>query len=266
MSSSARRAITVLQALSASDVPLGVTAIAAKTGSVAGTAFRSLDALERGGFVTRYQSSSQYQLGETAARLKHALYSQFALRRLCLPFLHRLAFATSESCSLVVPVGWYAVRIAVVRGTSFVRSSVHTGIVGLVDEHPAGEALLAFAPDADLERFCAFASEERGRPASASDYLLRLGHIRRQGYATEESESGSALVAFPVSHGNRAAAAIVIEGAVESKVADEGTGHDGCLAMVREMEGALAKAATTPDELNPFHHIDPASIRFPQLR
>ena len=66
MSSSAKRALRILEFVSDSDHPLGVTEIARVLSLAPATVFRSLDALSRADLVSRYQASSRYVLGAGA--------------------------------------------------------------------------------------------------------------------------------------------------------------------------------------------------------
>ena len=70
MSSSAKRALKIVEVLSGADRPLGVTEIARALALPPGTVFRGLDALLRAGLVARYQASSRYVPGPLAERLR----------------------------------------------------------------------------------------------------------------------------------------------------------------------------------------------------
>ena len=59
MSSSAKRALRILEFVSDGVHPLGVTEIARSLSLAPATVFRSLDALARADLVSRYQSSSR---------------------------------------------------------------------------------------------------------------------------------------------------------------------------------------------------------------
>jgi DNA-binding transcriptional ArsR family regulator len=127
MSSSAKRALRILEFVSDSDHPLGVTEIARVLSLAPATVFRSLDALSRADLVSRYQSSSRYVLGAAADRLCQSLIARFRIRELSLPYLRQLASVSGESASLHVRLGWYSVRIASAPGTAEVTNAPAIG-------------------------------------------------------------------------------------------------------------------------------------------
>ena len=67
MSSSAARALRILETVGAAERPLGPTEIGQALGIAAGTAFRGLDALERAGYLARFQASPKFVLGKSVA-------------------------------------------------------------------------------------------------------------------------------------------------------------------------------------------------------
>ena len=265
MSSSARRALRILETVGRAERPLGVTEIARALGISAGTVFRGLDALERSGFVARYQASSRLVLGPTVSRLRHSVLARFPIREICLPYLRQLAFASGETTSLTVPVGYYALRLAAAPGTNEVTTSPSLGEVRpLVAAGGAGSAILAFAPADAAKRHAAWVKRAALRADLPSAAALEA--VRRRGFAVDETAfaSGRAAIAFPVRQDGRAIAAIAIEGPViELKTLDLKTlaanaELDRWIGIVRTIE-ALARARPALF-VNPFDHIDPDSI------
>ena len=70
MSSSARRALRILETVGAAERPVGATEVGRALGLSAGTVFRGLDALERAGYVARFQASARYVLGASVGGLR----------------------------------------------------------------------------------------------------------------------------------------------------------------------------------------------------
>src|SRR5258708_34540901 len=97
MSSSARRALTILETVGAAGRRQGVTEIARALDLAPGTVFRGLDALERAGYVGRYQASSRYVLGGAVNRLRRSLFARFHIPDVCLPYLQQLALPSGET-------------------------------------------------------------------------------------------------------------------------------------------------------------------------
>jgi DNA-binding IclR family transcriptional regulator len=258
MSSSARRALRILETVGAADRALGVTEIGRRLDVTAGTVFRSLDALERAGYIARYQSSARYVLGPTVSRLRQSIFARFPIRQICLPYLRQLAFASGETTSLTVPLGWYGLRLAAAPGTNEVTTSPSLGEVRPLAASSAGKAILAFETAERSARYAAWTRRHGGR----ADMLeAELRGIRRRGFMVEETvfASGRASLAVPVRHGGRAIAAIAIEGPVLSL--DHAGLHedlDRWIQIVRTIE-AMAGARPALFE-NPFDHLDPNEI------
>jgi DNA-binding IclR family transcriptional regulator len=260
MSGSARRALRILETVGTSDRPLGVTEIGRRLDIAAGTAFRGLDALERGGYLGRYQASSRYVLGATIARLRQSIFARFPIREICLPYLRQLAFASGETASLSVPVGWYALRIAAAPGINEVNNAPALGEVRALAAGSAGKAILAFQPAGQFTRYVAWARKHAA--GTAPDALdTELNVIRKRGFQVEETAfaSGRASLALPLRHGERAIAAIAIEGPVLNL--DHKEFHDdlGRWIDIAHMVEALARARPALFE-NPFDHVDAESI------
>ena len=261
MSSSARRALRILETVGAAAVPLGVTEIARRLDLPPGTVFRGLDALERTGYVARYQSSSRHVLGATVARLRQSLFAGFHIREVCLPYLRQLAFASGETTSLTVPIGWYAVRIAAAPGTNEVTSSPPLGEVQPLYRSAAGKGLLAFDALDAVPRLMGWARRQKLRPPLPGALVAELDEIRERGFAVERTEfaAGHAALAVPVRDGARAIAAIAVEGPVLDLARPDY--HDD-LARWRDIVRAIEGLVRARPALfrNPFQHLDPDAI------
>jgi len=245
MSSSAARALRILETVGAAERPLGPTEIGQALGIAAGTAFRGLDALERAGYLARFQASPKFVLGKSVAALRRSLLVRFPIRDVTAPYLRQLAFASGETCSLTVRLGRQALRIAAAPGASEVTSAPPLGAVRPLTEGCAGRAILAFLPDAP----------EAKRLARA------LAEIRRRGFATEETAfaRGRAALAFPLRRDGQAIAAIAIEGPVVA-LADPAA-HDD-LPRWRDIVASVERLAQARPALfaGPFDHLDPDDI------
>jgi DNA-binding IclR family transcriptional regulator len=261
MSSSARRALRILQTVGAGDRPLGVTEIGRRLDLPPGTVFRGLDALERAGYVARYRESSRYVLGGTVARLRQNLFAGFPIRDICTPYLRQLAFASGETTSLTVPVGWYAVRIAAAPGTNEVTSSAPLGQVRLLASDVAGRAILAFQPRATDASFSAWAARHGRRSPPFQTLAADLRAIRERGFAVEETAfaRGRAALALPICGADRAIAAISVDGPVLD-LGDPAYHSDLArwVEIVRPLENLVR--ARPMLFVNPFDHLDPDGI------
>ena len=259
-SSSARRALRILETVGMAERPLGVTDIARRLDLPPGTVFRGLDALASQGYVARFQASSRYVLGEGVGRLRQSLFAGFHIREVCLPYLRQLAFASGETTSLSVPIGWYAVRIAAAPGTNEVTSSPPLGEVRTLGEGAAAKALLALSPPDAVSRFLAWA-RKRDLRWPAAPLQAELRDIRAHGFAIERTEfaAGHAALALPVRGAQRALAAIAIEGPVLDLARPDY--HDDFARWI-EIARAIETLIRARPALfrNPFEHLDPDSI------
>ena len=244
MSSSARRALRILETVGAAERPLGATEIGRALRLSPATAFRGLDALERAGYATRFQASTRFVLGKSTAALRQSLLARFPVRDVAMPYLRQLAFASGETVSLTVRLGWYGLRIAAAHGTNEVTNALPLGAVRRLADGVAGRAILAFLPE--------------GASASATK---PLADIRKRGFATEETAfaHGRAAVAFPIRRGDQAVAAVTIEGPVLDLARP--TAHAD-LPHWREIVASLERLAAARPALfaGPFDHLDPDDI------
>jgi DNA-binding IclR family transcriptional regulator len=261
---SSRYIFEILRLVSTAERPLSATEISRSLDLSTTTAHRGLMTLERAGYVARHQLSARYVLGVMSRRLLQSFFARFALHGFAIPYMRQLAIATGETVSLFVQVGWYAVRIASVKGT---KEIIHTGPVGEVrdlDDSVAGRALLAFMPDAERDRFLA----ARGRaPSAAVRRALDadLADMRASGVATEASaaQPGWAAVAFALRDGAGAAVgAIAIEGPVlKPGGRKRGAEWSELAASVAQMEALIR--ANPARFRNPYGHLDAAGIELP---
>jgi DNA-binding IclR family transcriptional regulator len=259
MSSSAKRALRILEFVSDSDHPLGVTEIARVLSLAPATVFRSLDALSRADLVSRYQSSSRYVPGAAVDRLCQSLIARFRIRELSLPYLRQLASVSGESTSLHVRLGWYSVRIASAPGMAEVTNAPAVGDTRALGDTYVGKAILAFLSDTEMVRYRAWAAAREMSWPEKRDRDLRL--VRKNGVALGTAELGQTgmPVAFPIRVRDVAIAALTIDGPVLDGPSDpHSSPFSDWLLIVTHLE-SLAHAQPALFE-NPFAHIDPDDI------
>ena len=262
MSSSARRALRILETVGAAERPVGPTEIGRALGISAGTVFRGLDALERGGYVARFQASAKYVLGTSVGGLRQNVLAQFAIRDVCMPYLRQLAFASGETASLTVRLGWHGVRIAAAPGTNEVTSSPPLGTARLLSDGCASRVILALLGPGSAAAFTAWAHKHRQVVPSKAALDRDLKKIRERGLAVEETAfaRGRAALALPVR--GRAIAAISIEGPVLDLRRPES--HDD-LPHWREIVRSVERLVQARPALfaGPFDHLDPDTVVLP---
>ncbi|MDE2474167.1 MAG: helix-turn-helix domain-containing protein [Alphaproteobacteria bacterium] len=244
MSSSAARALRVLDEIAASDRSLGVTEIARVLSLPAGTVFRSLDALARAGLVARYRASSRYIPGPMAEHLHRSIIARFSIREVCLPYLRQLASISGETVSLHVPVGWHAVRICSVPGMAEVMTSRPAGEAQPLHESPAGQAILAGLPKSELASY---------RNWSRSTLPLREGRTAPKRLSAKAG-SGRGEAVFPV----RAERGVIAAITIDAPFTPSGEQLSACRDVVGNVETlALAQPSLFA---GPFSHLSADAI------
>lgn len=256
--SSASRALKILQIVGRAPSPIGVAEIARSLDVVPGTAFRSLNALEALGYVERYRSSARYVLGPAVSQLHHQLLSRYRLRELSIPYLDQLAFATGETVALVVPVGWYSLRLAAAQGTNDVTSHSPIGEIKMLARTAAGRTILAALSERELAGYAAWSAERLPAAAADSGLTDALARIARRGFALEATSyaPGRCSAALPIRRNGHVIAAIAVDGPVLDADADA-SDEDARLRMWLAALAPLEKAVSDwpPELAGPFGHL-----------
>lgn len=189
--------------------------VAAAIGLGKATASRLLRALVDVGYVETDESSKRYRLGYCLFNLGNVA-RRFHIIELARPGLARLAEATDDTIFLSLRDGDQAHCVARQTGAYPIRSLT----LSVGDRRPLGVgagslALLAFEPDAEIERIIAANREARRPFAAFGDAALRamVAEARARGFAFNDGHIVSAMnaVAVPVIDGQgRIAAALSI--------------------------------------------------------
>lgn len=206
---SSRAVFEVLREISRADTALGAADIARMLKLPLTTAARALNTLEAAGYVVRQNGSARFVVGKSGQRLAYAFMGQFPIRDLALPYLQQLTLLSGHSSSLFIRLGWYAVRIALITGTSSIVNVAPIGETRLLTAGAPSLAMLAQLPEEEFER-----AVERSE-ANRASLREQCERIRVQGYAYHVSslESGGYDLAFPVSdRGRTVLASVALEG------------------------------------------------------
>jgi len=260
--SSSRHIFDVLRLVSAAPQPVSVTDVARTLKLATTTAYRALATLEESHYVSRHHGTPRFVMGPMVQGLYEAFFARFGLRDLAMPYIRALALLTGESVSLMVPVGWYAVRIAHVRGA---KEVIHTGPLGearRLADGLASLAILATHADAEVERVLR-ADPARRSPGARAAVRGALAAIRARGYAHEALgiRPGYGAVAIAL-RGNEPAAlgAIAIEGPVMEMKPERPLPIEW-LRILAEIE---TQVRANPERFrNHYAHLDPASVVLP---
>jgi DNA-binding IclR family transcriptional regulator len=211
------RAVSVLEVLGGSDVPLSLAEICERMGLHKSTAHRSLMVLERSGLIER-TLENRFRLGLRLYELGNRAVEQVDMRTRVYPHLRRLSAQVGETVHLGVLQKTSVVYLDKVEPNRRVCTSSKTGSSNPVYCTSLGKAMLAFQPQETIDQIVASIHFVRYTPKTlyTIDSLLKdLGRIRHRGYAIddEEIELGVRCIGAPIFNENqRAIAAVSLSG------------------------------------------------------
>jgi DNA-binding IclR family transcriptional regulator len=212
---SVARATQLLEALAASDTPLGVNELARRIGVNASTASRLLATLQDAGLVTR-TDGGPYRLGLRLVTLSERVLASLDVRAVARPLLARLVQETGETATLSVPGETEAITVDFVPSPSSVVSMARVGRPSVSHATAAGKVMLAYvgaqaAAGRSLERagtvsLTPFTARTITDPAALADELDAV-RVRGWAEAVGEREADLAALAAPAfgRHGELAA-------------------------------------------------------------
>jgi DNA-binding IclR family transcriptional regulator len=213
---SVRRAASLLRAFGSGVPELGVSELGRRLNLHKSTVSRLLATLESEGLLERAPGTEKYRLGPEIARLGGRADHFGDVREVARPFLVELAERTRETANLAVLDGDEVNNVDQVSGPHLVRVGNWVGRRTPLHCVANGKALLAFLPQADLERLtagplAAFTPVTVTRPSALR---ASLALVRQQGYATAlgEIEEGLNAIAAPIFDAEGVVAAISVSG------------------------------------------------------
>lgn len=203
MSDAADRVVKVLALLVEAQRPLSVTEVARRHRVDKSTASRLLRALERHGLVERDGSRGKFVPGFRLLEFARAVLERLETRQVARPLLEKLRDQTSEGVHLAVFRSGQVVYIDKVEAPGFIRTRTETGDLAPLHSTATGKAILAWLPEADVNRWM------RGRTLTAytprtltimRELSAHLRTIRAQGYAVDDEEYvlGVRCIAAPI--------------------------------------------------------------------
>ncbi len=207
VSSTAVRALRVLEVLAASGDPVSITEVAAKLGMEKVTAYRMLVTLEHAGYVVREDASRRFRLSYKVVSLSRNLLAENEVSRLVQQKLREISNETKETLHYSVLDGHEAVLVHAVRGTQVLSVNFQIGDRSPLHATSIGKVLLAYQDESFLESFVASGlSRFTDETIVDADALRReLDRIRTQGYGLDQKEFSPNMrcIAVPVIQGDR---------------------------------------------------------------
>jgi DNA-binding IclR family transcriptional regulator len=253
------RAVSVLEVLGESDVPLSLAEICQRMNLHKSTAHRSLMVLERSALIERTQEN-RFRLGLKLYELGNRAVEQIDLRVRVHPFFRRLSTQVGETVHLSVLQKTRVVYLDKVEPNRRVCMSSKIGTSNPVYCTAMGKAMLAFQPEDTTEQILAkirFVRYTRKTLCSREKLVKSLERVRRRGYAIddEEIEIGVRCVGAPIfNEDHRAIAAVSISGPSSRITAQSVPGiAEHLLRCCRDISASLGMhAETKPHSASPF--------------
>lgn len=201
-STTALRALRVLEILGASRQPVPVSEVAQGIGADRSTAYRMLITLMDAGYVAREPSSRHYKLSYKLLALTRYLRTDDRTTELVLAALRRISEQTRETVHYCELDQLESVLLLRVKGTQLVAVDFQIGDRSPLHCTSIGKLLLSHQDDAMFSQVVARGLARHARRTITEPEALRqeLRRVRRQGYAYDEFELADDMrcVAVPV--------------------------------------------------------------------
>jgi IclR family transcriptional regulator, KDG regulon repressor len=213
------KGLAILEALAVHGTPRGVTELAQELDLAKSRVHRLLQTLIRSGYVRQDEATSRYECTLKVWELGSFVMERIDVRPAARSCLEALAERSGETALLSVLDGFEVLYVDKIDSPHPVRVSSLIGSRAPSYCVASGKAMLAYAPEAVLEKVFASMKQHTSRTLVSPDALRReLQAVRECGYALNWSEwrEGVAGVAAPILDARRGAvAAIAIAGPVE---------------------------------------------------
>jgi DNA-binding IclR family transcriptional regulator len=214
---SLRKAIRVLECFSLQEPRLPLTDIARKVGLPLSTAHRILTTLRTVGIVEQEGDRDLYRLGLKLLELGSMVLANMEVHREALPCIEELVRETGETVHLGVFDGSQVVSIEKMDSPHGLASHVTIGKGAPAYCTGVGKALLAFQPEAVVERVCRLSLTAYTPQTITDPVKLRkeLAQVRALGYAVDnmEHQPDVRCVAVPIrDHSGRVVASLSVSG------------------------------------------------------
>lgn len=199
---SLRKALSILDAVAASDRPVSVAEIALQAGIARPTAHRLIQTLVAEGYLTE-GAEGRYVIGFAVLPLAANLLDKNRMRLESLPHLHALALKTGERVNLGILYHDRVLYLAGIEKPSL--PTIYTRFGTTVPAHccSLGKAILAHLPEPRIRAVLNAGPLVAYTPNSITNltrFMDELAEIRERGYALDRAEhvAGSFCVATTI--------------------------------------------------------------------
>ncbi len=238
------RSLTILKALARGE-GMSLSELAEATGQAPATVYRVLSTFEAHGIVEVQPATQLWYVGQEAFRIGSAFLGRTSLVEQARGEMRALMAATGETANLAIADGGQVVFISQVETHQPIRAFFRPGTRGPIHASGIGKALLAYYPEAAVERIvreqglAAFTPRTITAPARLAD---ELAAIRARGWAVDEEErtEGMRCIAAPIFNEFREAVAGVSVSGPTVRMARTGAAAFG--AQVRAAADRITRA------------------------
>jgi IclR family KDG regulon transcriptional repressor len=209
--------LDVLELLAESSEPRTLGEVAAKLGLGKATIHGVLSNLEARRYVERVSGRGGYRLGQRVWELGVVAGEFIELKNVAHQHLLALTEASGESSQLSEYSDGDVIYLDRVESPNPVRATIHIGRRAPAHAVATGKALLAFQPEAEIERVCAgpLLAYTPNTKTDPSALRAELADVRARGFALNPGEYRGEIVgvAAPVrDHTDAVVAAVSISG------------------------------------------------------
>ncbi|MGQ9585394.1 MAG: IclR family transcriptional regulator [Anaerolineae bacterium] len=198
----AGKVLDILEFLSEHRGAFGLPELSRSVGIPKPTLFRYMVTLEERGYVTK-NSDSKYTLGLRILQLSNSALGHMTIHEVALPHMRELLERFQETVNLAVLEGHEIVYIEILESPRAFKMSSHVGGREIPHSTSLGKAILAYLPEAQMERIIRTTGLPRytaNTICSLPRFREELAAVRERGYAidNEENQEGARCVGVPV--------------------------------------------------------------------
>ncbi len=213
------RAVLILKVLAGGE-GMSLTELAEASGQAPATVYRVLSTFEAHGIVEVQPATQLWFVGQEAFRIGSAFLGRTSLVEQARVVMRALMIETGETANLAIADGGQVMFLSQVETHEPIRAFFRPGTRGPIHASGIGKALLAYLPEAAVERIvreqglAAFTARTITEPGRL---VAELAAIRAQGWAVDDEErtEGMRCIAAPIFNEFReAVAGVSISGPV----------------------------------------------------
>jgi len=197
------RALNILEVVSKSKEPIGVTELSNKMDLNKSTVYRMLNTLQYRGYIAQDNETDKYKTGLKLFELGSLVINDLDLRKTSFSYLEELMKLTGETVHLGILDDGEVIYIEKVESSETIRMYSKIGKRVYAHNTSLGKILLAYSDTKVMENIL----KKKGLPKTTENTIIKqdkfkehLCQVKKQGYAVdnEERERGIKCIAGPI--------------------------------------------------------------------